>query len=71
MKLVPNPLSLTVLVVVALIAIRTDSPAAENRILLDDGIKARLIALTPLRRNGISADAFDGRPVLVTFFASW
>ena len=71
MKLVPNPLSLTVLVVVALIAIRTDSPAAENRILLDDDIKARLMALTPLRRNGISADAFDGRPVLVTFFASW
>ena len=71
MKLVPNPLSLTVLVVVALIAIRTDSPAAETRILLDDGIKARLMALTPLRRNGISADAFDGRPVLVTFFASW
>ena len=71
MKLVPNLLSLSVLVVVALIAIRTDSPAAENRIILDDGIKARLQALTPLRRDGVGAGAFDGRPVLVTFFASW
>ena len=42
MKLVPNLFSLSVLAVVTLIAIRADSPAAENRIILDAGIKARL-----------------------------
>jgi hypothetical protein len=47
------------------------SVAAENRISLDAGIKARLKALPPLRGRGVSADAFDSRPVLVTFFASW
>ena len=47
------------------------SVAAENRISLDAGVKARLKNFTPLRRAGISVDAFNGRPVLVTFFASW
>lgn len=43
----------------------------ENKITLTDAVKARLISAKPLRGNGVNNTAFDGRPILVTFFASW
>jgi|GEM_PF-928491 hypothetical protein len=67
----PALIFLAMIAVVALFRAGPASVAAENRISLDAGVKARLQILTPLRRTGISADAFNGRPVLVTFFASW
>ena len=38
--------------------------------MLTDDIKAQLMAL-PALRGAVTPAAFDGRPVLVTFFASW
>ena len=47
------------------------SGPAAGEIKLTADVQARLMALEPLRGNGINGTAFDGRPVLVTFFASW
>ena len=44
---------------------------AADDIVLSAEVKARVMALEPLRGNGVNGTAFDGRPVLVTFFASW
>ncbi len=44
---------------------------AADDIVLSAEVKARVMALEPLRGNGVEGAAFDGRPVLVTFFASW
>lgn len=44
---------------------------AQNKITLTDGIKQRLIDAPPLKGDGVTREAFNGKPVLVTFFASW
>ena len=44
---------------------------ARDGIVLNADVQARIMALQPLRGSGIKGTAFDGRPVLVTFFASW
>ena len=43
----------------------------QGTITLDDGVKARLMALEALRGAKVDAGFLAGRPVLVTFFASW
>lgn len=49
----------------------TASVKAENKITLTNEVKQRLMELKPMRGAGVNNTAFDGRPVLVTFFASW
>ncbi len=44
---------------------------AQNKITLTPEIKQRLIDAPPLRGDGVTREAFNGKPVLVTFFASW
>ena len=44
---------------------------AQNKITLTDDIKQRLIDAPPLKGDGVTREAFNGKPVLVTFFASW
>lgn len=44
---------------------------AQNKITLTDEIKQRLIDAPPLKGDGVTREAFNGKPVLVTFFASW
>ncbi len=44
---------------------------AQNKITLTDEIKQRLIDAPPLRGDGVTRETFNGKPVLVTFFASW
>jgi cytochrome c biogenesis protein CcmG/thiol:disulfide interchange protein DsbE len=46
-------------------------PAAAQLAALDESLRTILKSLTPLRGEGVDDSAFDGRPVLVTFFASW
>ncbi len=59
------------LLLVAFLAIGTATPTrAESPITLSDEIKARLIAAEPLNATPVR-DRFNGKPVLVTFFASW
>ena len=38
---------------------------------LTDGIKAALAAAKPVRGNAVDREMFNGKPVLVVFFASW
>lgn len=45
-------------------------PARAQQVRLDDGLRGILKSLDPLRGT-VDDSAFDGRPVLVTFFASW
>ena len=44
---------------------------AQNKITLTQEIKQRLIDAPPLKGAGVTREAFNGKPVLVTFFASW
>ena len=44
---------------------------AQNKITLTQEIKQRLIDAPPLKGDGVTREAFNGKPVLVTFFASW
>ena len=63
---------LLIAVVVAGFAIGpTASVQAQNKITLTPEVKERLISAKPMRGDGVNNTAFDGRPVLVTFFASW
>ena len=50
-----------------LLAVR---PAAAQKASLDDGLRNNLKSLEVLR-GVVDDSAFDGRPLLVTFFASW
>jgi hypothetical protein len=48
------------------------SPArAAPPLKLTGDVQDRLMALAPLHGPGIDRSLFDGRPILVTFFASW
>lgn len=59
------------LFLITLLACSLASPVrAETPIILTDEIKARLIAAKPLNATPVR-DRFNGKPVLVTFFASW
>jgi thiol-disulfide isomerase/thioredoxin len=63
---------LYILVAVLMFSIGSTATAhAQGKIQIDDGIKQRLMALDALRGGKVDAKSFDGRPLLVTFFASW
>ncbi|MBG03461.1 MAG: hypothetical protein CMM59_05235 [Rhodospirillaceae bacterium] len=44
---------------------------ASQGIQLNDQIKAALSAAKPVRGNAPEREMFDGKPLLVVFFASW
>ena len=56
--------------IVAIAAASLQTVQTQDRLELTQQVKTQLIALNALR-DGVDASAFDGRPVLVTFFASW
>lgn len=45
--------------------------AAEPKLTLTPAKQSALAALKPLRGPGVDRALFDGRPLLVAFFASW
>ena len=47
------------------------SPHAASPLNLTPEIQRHLIALESLRKPEIDRSIFDGRPILVKFFASW
>jgi hypothetical protein len=48
------------------------SARAADGVRLTDAVKQHLIAAQPVRDDaGVERDSFDGKPVLVLFFASW
>ncbi|MDP6428960.1 MAG: hypothetical protein QGH73_12295 [Rhodospirillales bacterium] len=38
---------------------------------LSESVKEGLIGLKPVRGSAVTSDVFDGKPLLVVFFASW
>ena len=38
---------------------------------LSQSVKTKLIAASPVLGKSVGQETFDGKPVLVTFFASW
>lgn len=57
--------------VAALSALPMGGAGAQGRLQLTDDVKARLGELLVLRGDGLGPSNFDGRPVVVSFFASW
>ncbi len=47
------------------------NPVMSKILELSDGIKEELIKAVPILGKKISPNTFDGKPVLITFFASW
>jgi hypothetical protein len=44
---------------------------ASEALELNERVQAGLIAAKPLRGQGVNRQLFNGKPVLVVFFASW
>ena len=44
---------------------------AKQGVQLTDGIKSALAAAKPVRGNAVDREMFNGKPLLVVFFASW
>lgn len=44
---------------------------ANQSLTLNDDIQSTLMAAQPVRGQAIDKQIFNGKPVLVTFFASW
>ena len=55
------------------IAVFTFQPQAEANqgLVLTDDVKQALIGAKPISNRNVDRETFDGKPVLVTFFASW
>jgi large-conductance mechanosensitive channel len=68
MKMIRNFLFIAFCVFVFVAPVHADSG---KKIHLSDSVKATLIAAKPVQGAGVKDEAFNGRPVLVTFFASW
>ena len=47
-------------------------PAEANQnLVLTDSVKKILISATPIMDRDVNRETFNGKPVLVVFFASW
>ena len=53
------------------LAFRTLQSNAKQGVQLMDGIKSALAAAKPVRGNAVDREMFNGKPLLVVFFASW
>ena len=54
------------------LVLAAQAPAdARSGFRLTDGMKDALIAADPVRGPGVDRQIFDGKPILVVFFASW
>lgn len=54
-------------------SVLTAAPAAKANqdLRLTESVKAELMAAKPVRGKGVDRETFNGKPVLVVFFASW
>ncbi|MBL24795.1 MAG: hypothetical protein CMM48_12960 [Rhodospirillaceae bacterium] len=59
------------LLVVLLAGVAFSAPARADRNVLSEKAKAALMAAKPVRGAPVNRQIFDGKPVLVVFFASW
>lgn len=54
-----------------LLTLSVTASQANQGVQLTDGIKAALVAAKPVRGDAPDREMFNGKPVLVVFFASW
>lgn len=49
------------------------APAAQAGpgLALSDSVKSHLLAANPVEKRGVTRESFNGKPLLVIFFASW
>ena len=55
----------------AAVALAAPPAQATANVTLNDSIKASLLAAQPVLGKKVEQETFDGKPVLVVFFASW
>ncbi len=55
----------------AVVALASPAAIAGPGLSLSESVKAGLIAAQPVLGKKVGQETFDGKPVLVTFFASW
>ena len=53
------------------LAFGTVQSNANPGVQLTDGIKSALAAAKPVRGDAVDREMFNGKPLLVVFFASW
>ncbi len=66
-----KPLSRILLLAAGLILALPPRLDAGPAIALDERVRDGLIAAQPVSGPGVDRELFDGKPVLVVFFASW
>ena len=62
---------LLLLAAVSAFAVLSGPSMAADKVTLTPDVRQRLLALEPLRTAPADRALFDGRPLLVVFFASW
>ncbi len=55
----------------AVIALASSGAIAGPNLSLTESVKAGLMAAQPVLGKKVGQETFDGKPLLVTFFASW
>ena len=63
----------TILTAFASAAMLTVAPVAQAGpgLSLTDAVKSHLMAAKPVENRGATRESFNGKPLLVIFFASW
>ncbi len=60
------------LIAIGAFALSVAQPASANSNLsLTDGVKQRLMDAKPVKGKSVDRESFNGKPLLVVFFASW
>ena len=55
----------------ALLLLAAPDAKAGPGLALTDSVKAGLVAMRPVRGQPVTPEFFDGKPLMVIFFASW
>jgi cytochrome oxidase Cu insertion factor (SCO1/SenC/PrrC family) len=56
---------------VLMLLIASGPTSASQGVQLTDSVKAAIAAAKPVRGDAVTREMFNGKPVLVVFFASW
>lgn len=63
--------ALLLIAVGAFVISATQPAAANSNLSLTESVKAGLMAAKPVKGNAVDREMFNGKPILVVFFASW
>lgn len=65
------PIIALLMAVGGLVLLAMPPAKAGSDLALTESVKQGLMAAQPVRGAGVERETFDGKPVLVIFFASW